>query len=76
MIRCPECERLTDLFADLVKENAELLRDYHMALQTRDRAQVEQIRDALPGIEQFRRLAKEAMEAHRAAHDAAEGASA
>ena len=76
LIRCPECVRLTDLLADLLKENAELLREYHMALRACDKGRVEKIIDALPGIEQFRKMAKEQMEAHRATHDKAEGASA
>jgi hypothetical protein len=44
MIRCPESERLTNLLADLVNENAELSRECHMALQARDKAKVEEIR--------------------------------
>jgi hypothetical protein len=70
MIRCPECEHLTNLYADLVKENADVLNEYHAALQARDTQKVNLIREALPGIEQFRKEANEIMLAHRATHHA------
>lgn len=69
MIRCPECERLTNRYADIVNENAELLKEYHTALFARDVENVNRLGAALPAMEQFRKEAKAIMDEHRAKHE-------
>jgi len=65
---------LTNIYADLVNENADLLKEYHTALYARDMLIVNRIAAALPAIEQFRKDARDIMVAHRATHDATDGA--
>ena len=72
MIRCPKCEYLTNVYADLIHEDACWLKEYHVALEADDLQRVNRIGVALLGMEQFRREAKANMETHRAIHDANE----
>jgi hypothetical protein len=65
---CPECDRLLDQFAGVVKENAEMLSEYHDALRLRDTNKIEEMRDALAGYDLFRMMAKEELLAHQATH--------
>ena len=66
---CEECDYLAALYADLVKENAEVLTRYHLALFARDREAIEQLRDTVAGAELFRKQGRENLEKHQATHN-------
>jgi hypothetical protein len=70
MFICEECERLSAIYADLVKENADILKQYSQALYARDCGKIDQLREALAGIEQFRKQAREQLDAHIDTHRA------
>jgi hypothetical protein len=74
MLICEECEYLSTLCADLVKENAELLTQYHQALFARDADTVDLLREAIAGAELFRKQGRENLERHKARHNGVKSA--
>jgi hypothetical protein len=57
-----------DQFAAIVRENYEILKEYHEALDARDSAKIDAMRDAIARCDLFRKIAKEEILAHQATH--------
>ena len=68
MVACKECERLSLLCADLVKQNAELLTPYLEALSARDVNALDQFANAIESAQAARAQQEVVLSNHRATH--------
>lgn len=65
---CGECYRLRNQYIALLKQETDLLRDFHAAIMVGDLVRADSFNGPLAGAMKFTQLGKEELRAHEALH--------